>query len=347
MSSRARRAGALLLALLLLPATPTRMVAAAAGSGTPATPKSKATGSTSAAPSKAGATSKGTTPAPKSTASKSTASKSTASKSPTAKKRTTARRKSARRPPPGGVYARHAIAVDAETGEVLFEKDAQRSVPIASLTKLMTALVFLDQKPDLRRDVMVSLAEVQGAGHTQLRVGEFVSLVDLLHMSLMSSDNCATRVLARESGLTRDDFLATMNRRALELGLTHTRYVEFTGLDARNVSTATDMARLLKVAAEHPMIHEITTTRSYEFRSNRRAHVSYNTNRLLYGQYEILGGKTGYISSAGYCLATRVRTPQRDLIAVVLGAPTNATRFADVVRLVQRTTTASLAARAD
>ncbi len=184
-------------------------------------------------------------------------------------------------------------------------------------------------------------AELSGGGHTQLRNHELVSVGDLLHMSLMCSDNVATRVLARESGLAPEDFLARMNQKALELGMTHTRFVEFTGLDERNVSTAADVARMPQAAASIDLIHDITTTHSYEFRTQRRAHQISNTDRLLYGRYEILGGKTGFISEAGYCFATWIRTEGREMIAVVLGAPTNATRFADVVRLIQRTSGAS------
>jgi len=239
-------------------------------------------------------------------------------------------------PPEGGVYARNAILLDPLTGEVLFEKNASRSVPIASLSKLMTALVFLEQKPDLDKQVTVRTEELAGAGHTQLRRGEVVPLGELLHMSLMCSDNCATRVIALESGLAPDEFIARMNTKSIELGLTGTRFVEFTGLNEHNVSTAADVARLLHAAANEPLIAEITTTRSYDFHTARRWHTIGNTNRLLYGRYEVLGGKTGFIQPAGYCFATWVRAQGRDLIAVVLGAPTNATRFADAVRLIQK-----------
>jgi D-alanyl-D-alanine endopeptidase (penicillin-binding protein 7) len=252
----------------------------------------------------------------------------------TRKKRRRVRRH--RTPPPGGVYARNAILLDPASGEVLFEKNSSRSVPIASLTKLMTALVFLEQRPDLKREVEVTRTEIHGAGQTQLRNGEIVPLGDLLRMSLMNSDNCATRVLARESGLGPADFIARMNLKAVELGLTGTRFVEFTGLDERNVSTASDVARLLHAAANEPLVAEISTTRSHEFRTQRRRHQIGNTNRLLYGRYEVLGGKTGFISEAGYCFATWVRAQGRELIAVVLGAPTNSTRFADTVRLLQK-----------
>lgn len=255
-----------------------------------------------------------------------------------AKPAATRHRRRARRrlPPPGGVYARNAILLDPTTGEVLFEKNSSRSVPIASITKLMTAMVFLEQQPDLSRSVEVTTTELSGGGHTQLRRGEIVPLGELLHMSLMCSDNVATRVLARESGLPAADFIARMNRKAVELGLTGSRFTEFTGLDERNVSTASDVARLLHAAANETLIQQITTTRSYEFRTARRWHAINNTNRLLYSRYEIMGGKTGFIMEAGYCFATWVRAEGRDLIAVVLGAPTNATRFADAVRLIQK-----------
>ena len=136
----------------------------------------------------------------------------------------TRRRRARRRLPPDGVFARNAILLDPTTGEVLFEKNSSRSVPIASLTKLMTAMVFLEQQPDLDREATVTLDDIRGAGQTQLRNREVVPLGKLLHMSLMSSDNCATRVLARESGLPHMDFIARMNRKAVELGLTGTHF---------------------------------------------------------------------------------------------------------------------------
>jgi D-alanyl-D-alanine endopeptidase (penicillin-binding protein 7) len=267
----------------------------------------------------------------------------------------TGRRALARRhhrpPPRGGVYARNALVLDPATDRVLFEKQAEETVPIASLTKLMSALVFLEQKPDLRRQVEVTYDEIHGGGHTQLLNRERVALYDLLHMSLMNSDNVATRVLARESDLAPDSFVARMNDEARELGLANTHFAEPTGLDERDVSTATDVARLLRAAANHYLIREVTTTPSYVFvseyagrrRTVSRTHHIVNTNRLLRSnRYEFNCSKTGFISQSGYCVATWLRDQGRDLIAVVLGAPTNATRFADVVRLVQRTETLSL-----
>ena len=244
------------------------------------------------------------------------------------------------------MYARNAVVIDLATDQVLFEKKSDQPVPIASITKLMTALVFLEQQPDLARAVEVTREEIRGGGHTQLWNRERVSLHDLLHMSLMNSDNVATRVLARESGLGREGFVGRMNEKAGDLGLANTSFAEPTGLDRRNVSTAVDVARLLRAAADHYLIREVTTTPDYVFlgeypgrrRTISRRHQIVNTNRLLRSnRYEFSCSKTGFISQSGYCVATWVRDRGRDLIAVVLGAPTNATRFADVVRLVQRT----------
>ena len=265
--------------------------------------------------------------------------------------RSRSRRHHALAPPRGGVYARNAVVIDPATDEVLFEKQSLQTVPIASLTKLMSAMVFLEQKPDLRRMAEVTRAEIRDGGHTRLWNKERVALYDLLHMSLMNSDNVATRVLARESGLSSEEFVARMNEKAGAMGLANTRFAEPTGLDQRNVSTAVDVARLLRAAAGHYLIREITTTPEYVFvgeypgrtRTIARTHEIVNTNRLLRSnRYEFSCSKTGFISESGYCVATWVRDRGRDLITVVLGAPTNATRFADVVRLVQRTQTTSL-----
>ena len=268
-----------------------------------------------------------------------------------AARRTRSRRHRALAPPRGGVYARNAVVIDPATDQVLFEKQSLQTVPIASLTKLMSAMVFLEQKPDLRRMAEVTRDELHGAGHTRLWNRERVALYDLLHMSLMNSDNVATRVLARESGLSSDAFVARMNEKAREMGLANTHFAEPTGLDQRNVSTAVDVARLLRAAADHYLIREVTTTPTYVFvgeypgrtRTIARTHQIVNTNRLLRSnRYEFSCSKTGFISQSGYCVATWVRDRGRDLITVVLGAPTNATRFADIVRLVQRTQTLSL-----
>jgi D-alanyl-D-alanine endopeptidase (penicillin-binding protein 7) len=273
------------------------------------------------------------------------AAKRTAKKKTTVRKRTTATSKSKRKTTrrsrgkvaTRGVNARAAVVVDARTGEVLYDKNSATPMPIASLTKLMTAMVFLESEPDLARRVMVTREDLAGSGHTQLRAGEVVSLRDLLHGSLLSSDNAATKALVRNSGIDSEEYLARMNRKSQVLGLHSTHFVEFTGLSEQNVSTAQEYAQLLKTAGQVPMIAHITTLPDYTYRSSQREHHLVNTNRLArYGTLDVNAGKTGFISQAGYCLATWVSTSSRDVIAVVLGAPSNPARFAETRRLIER-----------
>lgn len=231
--------------------------------------------------------------------------------------------------------SRAAVIMDASTGEILFEKNAGSPRPIASLTKLMTNVVFLETDPDLDRECTISRDDVLGSGHTQLRPGEVVTVRQLLYHSLMSSDNAATKALVHNSGIPSDEFLDRMNRKADVLGLHNTRFVEFTGLDPQNQASAEDIAQLLKYAAQRPLIAEITSSPEYEYRSSRRVHHLVNSNRLTrYGQLDVLSGKTGFISSSGYCVATWVRQGTRDLITVVLGAPSNPARFNETRRLL-------------
>lgn len=277
------------------------------------------------------------------------AKKSTHRKSTTAH-RTTVKKTSRHRHrvyvrPAGYVNARAAVLIDAQTGEVLYDKNAATPMPIASLTKLMTAMVYLESKPDLEKRVMVAREDLAGSGRTQLRAGEVLSMRDLLHASLLSSDNAATRSIVRNSGIPPEEYLARMNRKSEVLGLANTHFVEFTGLSEQNVSSASEYAQILKTASLHPMIAHITTLPDYTFRTSMRDHHLVNTNRLCrYGVFDVKAGKTGFINESGYCVATWVTTATRDVIAVVLGAPSNPARFAEARRLIDRLAVAPVAA---
>ena len=279
-----------------------------------------------------------------STKKSSTVRKSTAKKKRTVKSsaRKTRARRAAR--PVNGVNARAALVIDARTGEVLFDKNSGKPMPIASLTKLMTAMVLIESKPELSRRVMVTREDLAGSGRSQLRAGEVVTMRDLLHLALLSSDNAATKSMVRNSDLAPEEFLARMNRKSQVMGLTSTRFVEFTGLSEQNVSTATEYAQILKTAGNEPLIQHITTLPDYTFRSSKRDHHLVNTNRLCrYGIFDVRGGKTGFINESGYCLATWVSTRTRDVISVVLGAPSNSARFAETRRLIDRWAVAPVA----
>jgi len=317
-------AGLFLSAVILLPAE-FAPVAEAAGTTSTSTARKSPSKKTSSAK----------TTVKKPTTGKKTVGKTTAKKSRLKKYA----RKGRRRPVTysGGVNARAAIIVDAKTGEVLFDKNSGQAMPIASLTKLMTAMVYLEMKPDLTRRAMVTREDLAGSGHTRLRAGEIVTMRDLLHLALLSSDNSATKSLVRNSDLAPEEFLARMNRKAQVMGLQQTRFVEFTGLSEQNVSTATEYAQILKRASGDPMISHITTLPDYTFRSSKKDYHLVNTNRLCrYGIFDVRGGKTGFINEAGYCLATWVSTRTRDVISVVLGAPSNSVRFSETRRLIDR-----------
>ncbi len=236
-----------------------------------------------------------------------------------------------------GVYARAAYVVDAKSGEVLYDKNSSTAMPIASLTKLMTAMVYLESQPDLEKRAMVSREDLNGSGKTQLRAGEVLAMRDLLHMSLLSSDNAATRSIVRNSGIAPEEFLARMNKKAATMGLANTHFVEFTGLSEQNVSTASEYSKILRAASALPLVAHITTLPDYTFRTSTREHHLVNTDRLCrFGVFDVKAGKTGYINESGYCLATWVSTSTRDVVAVVLGARSNAGRFAVTRHLIDK-----------
>jgi D-alanyl-D-alanine endopeptidase (penicillin-binding protein 7) len=236
------------------------------------------------------------------------------------------------------LHVKAAYVVDEQSGRVLFQKNHERVMPIASLTKLVTAMVLLDTDPDWDRTIEILPEDVRNSSRSRIRAREEMTVRDLIHASLMSSDNVATKALARTCGLTYDDFIQRMNEKADSLGLTGTHFVEPTGLSERNVATAEACARLLRTASANPIVSAIMQKQSYAFRSNRKPHNLVNTNRLLSSKWRVTAGKTGYINEAGYCLVTSVAAPSgADITAVVLGAPSNALRFAEARRILDWT----------
>jgi D-alanyl-D-alanine endopeptidase (penicillin-binding protein 7) len=273
-----------------------------------------------------------------------TAARSATSKRSRTKRARTRRRAAALRLPavtPHGIPRLHvkaAYVVDANTNRVLFQKNPERVLPIASLTKLVTAMVFLRTNPDWDRVIEVIPEDVKYSSRSHIRAREEITVRDLIHASLMSSDNVATKALVRTSGMPREDFVRRMNLMADSLGLGGTHFVEPTGLSELNVATAQDCARILRAATESEVVSAITQKPEYTFTSNRKVHRLINTNRLLRSQWTVTGGKTGFIREAGYCLVTNVKGPSgSDVTAVVLGAPSNALRFAEARRILDWT----------
>lgn len=227
------------------------------------------------------------------------------------------------------VRAAAAIIFNPATGQVLWEENAQDKRSIASITKVMTAVVFLEDNPDLTQDVTVERSDVYAASTTYLRANERLTLDNVLRLTLIASDNAAARLLARVSHGGNASFVERMNEKALELGLESTTFADPSGLNPANVSSAYDLSRLISFAAADERIAPVMRTAQYTVTTNRRAINIHNTNRLLLGgDVDVMGGKTGFISKAGYCLATLLRLPQGNQVAVVvLGAQSNNGRF--------------------
>ena len=233
------------------------------------------------------------------------------------------------------VRAQAAIILDPVTGETLWERNSRDPRPIASITKVMTVMLFLEQRPDLSREVVISRRDVYRASTTYLRRGERVTLRDLVHLALVASDNASARALARVSPWGTTRFIARMNAEAAKLGLRQTRFTGPSGLDEGNVSSAYDVSRLIAEASGRAQVSEVMRKRSYRIRTSRRARTIRSTNKLLGTRVDVMAGKTGYLDLAGYCFATLVQLDdEREVSVVVLGARSNSARFTEARRLV-------------
>jgi D-alanyl-D-alanine endopeptidase (penicillin-binding protein 7) len=224
-----------------------------------------------------------------------------------------------------------AIIYDPESNQVLWEENSQSQRSIASITKVMTATVFLENDPDLTQPVTVARSDVFQASTTHLRANDKVTADDLLHLLLIASDNAAARALARISPQGSDGFVERMNEKAEELGLESTHYADPSGLISDNMSSAYDMARLISYASEDERISSVMRLSEYTVATGNRRTISFHSTNHLLGRpdVDVLAGKTGFISKAGYCLATLLRMPDsgQQVAVVVLGARSNAGRF--------------------
>jgi len=222
----------------------------------------------------------------------------------------------------------------------LFEKNSTVKQPIASLTKLMTALVFLDNNPGFEKEYIISQNDNVVGGKNNLFIGDTVKVKDLWHTSLVASDNVATMALAHSTGLSDLEFIEAMNSKASKLGLFNTSFAEPTGLSDKNISTARDIARLAKEALSHDEIKKSTIQKEYNFttKEGREKKIS-STDYLLFSESEtkinLLGGKTGYTESAGYCFVGKFTDPRQDeIITVILNSNGKNDRFLETKILV-------------
>ncbi|TCS36965.1 murein-DD-endopeptidase [Paucimonas lemoignei] len=228
--------------------------------------------------------------------------------------------------------ASSALVFDATTSHVLYEKNATEVVPIASITKLMTALVVLDEQQPLDEVLTVTSDDIDRIKHTssRLAVGSKLTRANMLHIALMSSENRAASALGRHYPGGLKNFVAAMNAKAQSLGMADTHYVEPTGLSSSNVSSARDLAKLVLEAQKYPLIQQYSTNREFEVEPGGHSLQYRNSNRLIANpQWEIVLQKTGYISEAGRCMVMYTVIEERELIMVILNARGKFARAAD------------------
>ena len=229
-----------------------------------------------------------------------------------------------------------ALVLDQDTNEVLFSKNSQAVLPIASITKLMTALVVAEAKQPLDEMLTIGVDDVdtEKGSRSRLQVGTRLSREQMLHLALMSSENRAANALGRHFPGGLSAFVAAMNRKATALGMLDTHYVEPTGLSSRNQSSATDLAVLVREADKHALIRQLSTSIEQEVAIGARQVHFRNTNGLVRsGEWDIGLQKTGYISEAGRCLVMQAKLSGRKLIMVLLDSAGKYSRIGDAERI--------------
>jgi D-alanyl-D-alanine endopeptidase (penicillin-binding protein 7) len=228
------------------------------------------------------------------------------------------------------------LVQDAETGEVVFHKNSEAVVPIASITKLMTAMVTLDRQVDMQQRVVLSREDVdlRKGTKSRLRPGTVLTRDELLMLALMASENRAAAALGRTYPEGMEAFVAAMNAKAAELGMTDSRFVDPTGLSSSNVSSARDLAKLVHAAHGYELIREYSTRDRATVAAFGKPVNFRNTNGLVRNSHWEIGlSKTGYISEAGRCLVMRVRLASKDLIVVLLDSWGKQSRIGDANRI--------------
>jgi len=231
-----------------------------------------------------------------------------------------------------------AMIVNQNNGEVIYQKNAYSVGSIASLTKLMSAMVILDSKIDLNKKIKISKQDIdrlKGTG-SRIPIGTLISGYDLLKISSMSSDNRAASALSRAYPSGKKGFIKAMNIKALKLGMHNSKFADPTGLNKRNKSTARDLVRMVEAAYQYPLIRKITTTPQEAFKIGKRKNeIGYvNTNRLVRkGTWDIGLSKTGFTRDAGRCLVMQATINNEPVIMIFLNSYGTLTRFADAQRV--------------
>jgi serine-type D-Ala-D-Ala endopeptidase (penicillin-binding protein 7) len=231
-----------------------------------------------------------------------------------------------------------ALVEDQMTGECLVEKQAEAIMPIASITKLMTAMVVLDAKMDLEESITIASEDVDTFrhSHSRLPVNTSITRGDTLLLALMASENRAANALGRTYPGGLGAFVAAMNAKAKSLGLAETRFIDPAGIHCGNVSSARDLARMVDAAYHYSIIREDTTCKATTIHSGRRTLQFHNTNHLIGNpRWQIGLSKTGFIDEAGRCLVMQSEVAKRPVLIVLLDSQGKLTRYGDANRIKQ------------
>jgi D-alanyl-D-alanine endopeptidase (penicillin-binding protein 7) len=250
----------------------------------------------------------------------------------------------ARRPPHKAAHTPHTLSLrsasalvqDAETGEVLYDKNASSVAPIASITKLMTAMVVLDARLDPNQDITISNEDMDflRGTHSRLKPGASLSRDELLRLALMSSENRAAAALARTYPGGTEAFLRAMNHKAQMLGMTGTHFDDATGLSSSNVASAEDLVKMVRAAHRYELIRKYTTTTGHDVQVAGRQLAYRNTNRLVANEHWNIGlSKTGFTNDAGRCLVLQAKLAEREVIIVLLDSWGKLSRIGDANRI--------------
>lgn len=239
--------------------------------------------------------------------------------------------------------ATSGLAMDLTNQDILFAKNSDQLWSIASITKLITAMVFLDRNPGWDKTYEVKKADRREGGKIYLFPGDKVKVKDLFYLSLVGSGNSETISLVNSTGLTEAEFVVEMNKKMQTLGMTHTVFFDAVGLNDKNVSTAFEVAKIAAIALEMPDINKTTLTRKFELVTEAgRKKTIYSTDELLGltlpDEIKLLGGKTGHTDKAGYCFVSRFSNMDGNrIISVILGGADNDSRFTETKHLVEWT----------
>lgn len=243
---------------------------------------------------------------------------------------------------PISTSSRSVAVIDVETGETIYEKNANTASPMASITKIMTAMVVLDANLDMREEITLDAEDFVGPkrASTRLKVGDRMNRAEMLLMALMKSENPAAKALARNYPGGYTAFMRAMNNKAKSLGMTTAFFGDPTGLDKRNVASSNDLVKMVRAAGNYDVIRRFSTTKDYDFYvanyiSGNRTYKASNTSTLVRsGNYPIGISKTGFINEAGRCVVMETKVNNRPAIIVILGANSSDTRWGDAKNIL-------------